>query len=191
MNHALSTKTLRGTVMDVGGGRDPDYFTYLQTEESVTIHSIDASITGIDFECDSLPAPDASVGTVLCCNVLEHIYHHQFLLKEMRRVLQPSGTLIGFVPFWTGYHPDPHDYFRYTDEALLRMLTDSGYRNIAIEPVMVGPLLANFNTIVLSLPRALRPLAYLWYAFWNWLFVSVRPDSIKRNPLGYIFTAHA
>lgn len=191
MNHALRDKTLRGTVMDVGGGRDPDYFEYLGREGDVTMLPVDASFTGIDFEHDPLPSPDASVTTVLCCNVLEHIYNYQFLLKEMRRVLCPFGTLIGFVPFWTGHHPDPHDYFRYTDEALVRMLTDSGYRDIVIEPVAVGPLLANFNTIVLSMPRVLRPLAYLWYAFWNWLFLLLRPESRKRNPLGYIFTAHA
>lgn len=191
MNDALRDKSLRGTVMDVGGGRDPDYFEYLRKDGEISMRSVDASFTGIDFEKDPLPAADASVTTVLCCNVLEHIYNHQFLLAEMRRVLAPSGTLIGFVPFWTGYHPDPHDYFRYTDEALMRMLTDVGYHDIVIEPIAVGPLLANFNTIVLSMPRALRPFAYLWYALWNWLFIALRPESRKRNPLGYIFTAHA
>ena len=191
MNDAFRSKTLQGAVMDVGGGRNPDYFDYLGKDAEVSMLPVDAAFTGIDFEKDPLPAADASVATVLCCNVLEHIYNHQFLLAEMRRVLAPSGTLIGFVPFWTGYHPDPHDYFRYTDEALARMLSDAGYRDITIEPVAVGPLLANFNTIVLSMPRALRPVAYLWYALWNRLFVALRPESRKRNPLGYVFTAHA
>lgn len=187
MNVAFADYTLFGKVTDIGGGHRPDYFEYFQKDETVQIEALDGSMTGIDFEIDTLPFADGSVHTAILANVLEHVYNHQFLLGEVQRILAPEGTLIGFVPFWVGYHPDPHDYFRYTDEALVRILTEAGFMHTTIRPLLVGPLLANFNTIVLSFPRALRPGIYLWYAFWNSLFLRLRPASSKRNPLGYLF----
>jgi SAM-dependent methyltransferase len=190
MNQALSGYSVRGKTLDVGGGHSPDYFQYLNILPSMSLEMIDGSESPIDFERDSLPFEKDTFNTMLLCNVLEHIYNHQFLLEEVRRVLRPEGELIGFVPFWIGYHADPHDYFRYTHEALLRMLTDAGFVNVKIVPLTVGPILANFNTIVLSLPRILRPVVYVWYLLMNAVFVALRPDSGSRNPLGYIFSAN-
>jgi SAM-dependent methyltransferase len=191
MNNAFCAYTLSGRTLDIGGGRNPDYFSYLKNAEGVAIEALDGSMSGIDFEKDALPHGDASIDTVVLANVLEHIYDHQFLLKEIRRVLRPGGQLIGFVPFWIGYHADPHDYFRYTHEALTRMLADAGFVKATVAALPGGPLSANFNTIVLSLPRFARPLAYLWYAPFDRLYVRLRPHSAGRNPLGYTFTATA
>lgn len=190
MNESLREETLRGCVVDVGGGRDPNYFNFLQHSEKIQIEIVDASISGIDFERDPLPFADGHVDTVLLCNVLEHIYAHQFLMREVRRILKEEGRLVGFVPFWVGYHPDPHDYFRYTKEALKRLLEETGFREIKIVSIGGGPILANFNTIVLSLPRILRPVAYLCYAVLDAFFLTLRPESRIRNPLGYKFTAY-
>ncbi len=190
MNYALESRVLSGKVLDVGGGRNPDYFSYIEHGPDVSVETIDGSVTGIDFEKDPLPYKEHSFDTVLLCNVLEHVYNHQFLLREISRMLTSHGTLIGFVPFWTGYHPDPHDYFRYTQEALERMFVDAGFKDIRIQSVGGGPLLANFNTVVLSLPYIVRPVLYCIYAILDALFVWIRPQSMKRNPLGYQFSAH-
>lgn len=189
MNQALTEYTLRGRVVDVGGGHAPDYFDFFKKSDSHTVEVLDGSMTGIDFEKDALPYAEGTADTVILCNVLEHIYDHQFILREVHRILAVEGTLIGFVPFWVGYHPDPHDYFRYTPEALTRMLSDAGLPDHTIRPIATGPLLANFNTIVLSLPRMLRPLAYIWYAAFDTVFLKARPNSAQRNPLGYLFVA--
>ena len=191
MNDALSEEILRGRVLDVGGGRNPDYFRYFKRESDAVVEAADGSISGIDFEKDSLPAEDGSCDTVLMCNILEHVFNHQFLLKEAHRILKADGVLIGFVPFWVGYHPDPHDFFRYTDEALQRMLQDVGFHSIRVRGVGAGPVIANFNTIMLSFPRVMRPLLYIPYVLLDTLFVFLRPGSTKRNPLGFVFTAHA
>lgn len=190
MNESLAHETLYGRVVDVGGGRRPDYFDFLQSANGVQIEVVDASISGIDFEKDPLPFTDAYADTVLLCNVLEHIYEYQFLSRQVRRIVKKNGQLIGFVPFWVGYHPDPHDYFRYTQEALVKILAEAGFVDIKIRPVGGGPLLANFNTLVLSLPRILRPVFYLPYAALDALFLLLKPKSGARNPLGFQFTAH-
>ncbi len=189
MNTGLRHVRVSGLVVDVGGARQPDYFEYMQKGEGVHIELLDGKISAIDFEVDTLPYPNAAVDTVVMCNLLEHIYNHNFLLTEAHRILKPGGSLVGFVPFWVGYHPDPHDYFRYTPEALLKMFTATGFTQVNIRPVGGGPLIANFNTIGLSMPRFLRPLVYLWYALFDRLYITLRPQSMQRNPLGFIFTA--
>ena len=189
MDEGLAAERVRGRVLDVGGGRHPDYFDYLQKEHVTSIEPVDVSISGIDFEKDALPYADSAADTVVACNVLEHIYNHRFLLGEIRRVLKAGGTLVGFVPFWVGYHPDPHDYFRYTSEALTRLLKDAGFTDVRVRSVGGGPFLANFNTIMLSFPRVLRPILYLPYATLDAFFLKLRPKSRERNPLGFIFRA--
>lgn len=191
MNRGLSDGTIRGKVVDVGGGRQPDYFSFLKREGNVTIEAVDASITKIDFETDALPYPNQSVDTAICCNVLEHIYHHAFLVGEIRRILKPKGTLIGFVPFLINYHPDPHDYFRYTKEALGHILRDAGFVEVSVREVGAGPILLNFNNIVLSLPRFLRPILLPLYYSVDALMLALRPGLRVRYPMGYIFVAHA
>lgn len=189
MNTALANEKIRGRVVDIGGGRSPDYFSYLQSEDGTTIEASDLSLGSIDFEKDSLPHTSGTVDTVLMCNILEHIYHYAHILNEARRILRPNGTIIGFVPFWVGYHPDPHDYFRYTHEALSKMLVEAGFEDIEIKHIGGGPFAANFNTLVLSLPRVLRPILYISYILLDRFFLFLRPRSAVRFPLGYIFTA--
>lgn len=189
MNHALSDKNISGKVVDVGGGRAPNYYQYLQIAEGTTIEPLDGSMSAIDFEKDPLPYETGSVNTVVLCNVLEHIYNHKFLLSECYRVLRPNGKLIGFVPFFVGYHPDPEDYFRYTNTALARMLIETGFRNVEIDSVGGGLLMANLNTIIMSVPRIIRPVLYIWTVFWDSLYIRLRPHMRSRAPLGYVLEA--
>lgn len=189
MNVALSREHISGKTVDIGGGRAPDYFSYLQQESGTTIEPVDGSLSGIDFEKDALPYKNNSIDTVLMCNILEHIYNYQHLLREGRRILRTGGTLVGFVPFWVGYHPDPQDYFRYTKEALVRMLSDAGFKDICVIEVGGGPFRANFNTISLSLPRFLRPVVYPFYVVADSIMLALRPLSRARNPLGFMFSA--
>lgn len=191
MNIRLSREYISGKVVDVGGGRSPDYFHYIQQQLGVVVEPVDGILSGIDFEVDSLPYGDGTTDTVLMCNILEHIYNHQRLLKEAERILRKEGRLVGFVPFWVGYHPDPQDYFRYTKEALRRLLHEAGFSDIAVCEVGGGPFRANFNTLSLSMPRILRPLVYPLYALVDELVLMLRPKIRERYPLGYLFTARA
>jgi len=69
------------------------------------------------------------------------------------------------------------------------MLSDAGLPEHTIRPVATGPLLANFNTIVLSLPRFPSAGGIPLYAAFDALFLKARPRSAERNPLGYLFVA--
>ena len=54
--------------------------------------------TVLEGDVEALPFADASFGTVLCTEVIEHIPDPSAALAEYRRVLQPGGVLIGSVP---------------------------------------------------------------------------------------------
>ncbi|MDB5266107.1 MAG: hypothetical protein JWM39_820 [Parcubacteria group bacterium] len=189
MNRAFSAFTLSGKTIDVGGGHHPDYFDYFQQEPGTQIEALDASLSGIDFETDALPYADASIDTIICANVLEHIFNYQHLTNEMQRILKPSGQLIGFVPFLQQYHPDPNDYFRYTRTALERILHHAGFNTVQVREVGGGPFLVNYNILMLSLPRILRVLLYPLHSALDVVFLSLRPGAAKRLPLGFTFSA--
>jgi len=187
MNQGFKEIALSGVVVDVGGGRSPDYFDYFDTKAVEKITPIDASISRIDFEKDPLPPADASVDTVVCANVLEHVYNYRFLVGQMHRVLRSGGKLVGFVPFLIQYHPDPHDYFRYTNEALTRIFEEAKFTDITIRSIGGGPFSANFNNLVLSVPRVISVILYPFYALLDRLFLALRPRARARYPLGFIF----
>jgi ubiquinone/menaquinone biosynthesis C-methylase UbiE len=54
--------------------------------------------TILEGDVEALPFADASFGTVLCTEVLEHIPDPSRALSEYQRVLVPGGVLIGSVP---------------------------------------------------------------------------------------------
>lgn len=54
--------------------------------------------TIVEGDVEALPFADASFGTVVCTEVLEHVPRPDAALAEIRRVLRPGGVLIGSVP---------------------------------------------------------------------------------------------
>jgi SAM-dependent methyltransferase len=188
MNHAFRSYTISGKVVDVGGGRSPDYYEYLQKGSDCKVEPVDTSLSGINFESDHLPQADGTADTVICANVLEHIYNHNFLISEIRRIMKGGACFIGFVPFLVNYHPDPHDYFRYTEEALKKMFETAGFKEIDIIVVGAGPFAVNFNNITLSLPLVVKVSVFPIYTLFDWLFTTLRPSSRRRYPLGYVFS---
>lgn len=190
MDAALDGRRLDGAfVVDVGGAKSASYLRRLKLLPDVRVESVDGATHQVDFERDALPYSDSAADAAICCNVLEHVYNHRHLVAEIRRVLKPGGALLGFVPFFVQYHPDPRDYFRYTGEALSRILGDAGFSQVSVEAVGQGPVGVCVNSLLLSLPRPLRPILVL--AAWPFALISarLRPGLRDRFPLGYVFEA--
>ena len=76
-----------------------------------------ANVTDLKYE-------DNTFDAVFCIAVLEHVYDYKKAISEMRRVLSPNGQLILSVPFAYPIHDAPHDYWRFTEYALKKMLSD-------------------------------------------------------------------
>jgi SAM-dependent methyltransferase len=187
MNEALKKYAVYGAVLDVGGGVNPSYYAFLQKKDGTRVQSVDGRNQAIDFEKDRLSAQDDSKDCVLLFNVLEHIYNHNFLAGELFRVVKKEGLVLGFVPFLVNYHPDPHDYFRYTEEALQKIFSAAGFTEVDVKPVGFGPGAVGFNALATLLPRvitaALWPACYLFDS----ALLKLKPQLRRRYPLGYLF----
>lgn len=188
-NFEFCNKELKGIVLDIGGGRNPDYFDYFNTSKVKKIIPIDGSISEINFENDEIPYDNDYADSVVCINLLEHIFNFQFVSNEIFRVMKPDGILFGAVPYLINYHPDPHDYFRYSKESLCLILSKSGFKNIEIVELGMGPFLVSLNSIIQSIPKFLR-IVLFYFAFNIDKFYIKKGYRVKeRFPLGYYFTA--
>lgn len=191
MNLEARNYEVYGKVLDLGGGKNPTYFNFLKVKEGTKILNLDGineeGKGKIDFEKDSLPFADGSADCLMAFNLLEHIYDYRRLLKEGARVLKNGGMFIGFVPFMINYHPDPNDYFRYTNETLKKIFTEAGFSNMKIKAVGIGPLAVNFNILAPFLPVFLRCILFPFYYCADKIILKFRPKMTERYPLGYFF----
>ena len=190
LNLALSAQELKGKTIDIGGGKDVDYLSFIKKDEVFELRNFDIK-TGdaVDFETEKLPLADGMYDTVLFLNVMEHIFNYQHIANEVVRIVRPNGQLIGFVPFLMWYHPDHSDYFRYTDEAIEKIFKQTGATNLTVTSIHWGPCIAACQMLLAWVPRLIRvPLFLIGYAL-DSLFISWRPVHASRYALGYLFIA--
>ncbi len=188
--------TLSGTVLDVGGSLTSVYHKNIKGTFTIEAADLSEDMTTnhtFDFE-KPFPLPDASYQGVLCINVLEHIYAYQNVLDEMYRILKPGGVTHVAVPFLIRVHPSPNDYWRYSEQTLRQLFTDTGFTSVTVTPIGTGVFGAAYSLThnvwrVGLLQWPLMKIACAADALLSWL----APNSsfTKRNyPLGYIVTAH-
>jgi len=83
-----------------------------------------------NLEC--LPFQNDSLAGIVSVAVLEHARNPAAQVAEMRRVLEPGGRVLCFVPFIQGFHASPHDYQRYTKEGLRQLFAEFEILNVAV-----------------------------------------------------------
>jgi SAM-dependent methyltransferase len=130
-----------GHLLDLGCGKVPLFAAYRDFVTEVTcvdwgnsLHNSDH----LDKECDltaSLTFDAGTFDTIILSDVLEHVPTPELLCREMARVLVPGGKLIMNVPFFYWLHECPHDYYRYTEFALRRLMEVSGLKIVSLSPV--------------------------------------------------------
>ena len=121
---------LGGRILDVGCGNKPyaglfsgDEYVGLEidTPENRTNKCADYYYDGRIF-----PFPDQSFDSVVCNQVLEHVFTPDIFLQEIQRVMKPGGKLLLTVPFAWDEHEQPWDYARYTSFGLKSLLENNG-----------------------------------------------------------------
>ncbi len=188
MNMSFRGVSLKGRVLDVGGGRKPDYYKYFDCSSASEIIALDGTLQKINFEIDQIPYEDNVFDTVVACNILEHIHNYAFLVNQISRTLRPKGVLVGFVPFLVQFHPDPEDHFRYTETALRRILENSQFAHVQIVPIGMGPIGVIINSCMFWIPKWVRPLFVGILVLFAKATVMYKPALVPRYPLGYFFT---
>ncbi|WP_156034964.1 class I SAM-dependent methyltransferase, partial [Pseudorhizobium marinum] len=131
-------KYAKGDLVDLGCGQKP----YGGIYSPLVSRSI-----GVDWESslhdnrhvdvfsdlnENVDLPDDSADTILCTDVLEHIFNPLRLWDEMARIARDEAILIVGVPFFYWLHEEPHDHHRYTRHALRRYATEAKFEVVEI-----------------------------------------------------------
>ena len=85
---------------------------------------------GVDIMGDvgSLPFLANSIGTLLCFDTIEHVWDIYAAFKEVARVLKKDGVAVISSVFNFKIHPCPHDFWRFTPEALDKLTEGFPYK---------------------------------------------------------------
>jgi SAM-dependent methyltransferase len=100
-----------------------------------------------------MPFAQHSFDLAVCLDVIEHLEDDLAALRELRRVVAPSGSLLVTVPayqwLWSGHDEVNHHFRRYTPRSLQRVAEEAGWRQVRS---------THFNSLLLPVAVLLRVL---------------------------------
>jgi SAM-dependent methyltransferase len=100
-----------------------------------------------------MPFANDSFDLAVCLDVIEHLEDDLAALRELRRVLAPTGSLLVTVPayqwLWSGHDEVNHHFRRYTRRTLQRAAEQASWRQVRS---------THFNSLLLPVAVLLRVL---------------------------------
>ena len=124
-------------MLDAGAGRAQyrGLFSHARYETADFLAVEGKTYAEQDYVCDlaDIPVEDERFDHVLLTQVLEHLPEPATVLAELHRVTKPGGTLWLTAPLFYAEHEKPHDYFRYTQFGMRRLVEGAGYQVEEIE----------------------------------------------------------
>ncbi len=187
-----------GLLLDLGCGHVPFYGMYKDLVTDCICVDWENSMHKnqfLDHSADlnqALPLESEVFDTIICTDVLEHIYKPHQLIAEMARVSKKDGKLIIGVPFYYWLHETPFDYYRYTEFALRQMIEDQGFKVISIDAYGGSPEI--FGDFISKHLSTVKPLLYIHNLIWRSIlslsFIKkISAQTSKKFPLGYCLVA--
>lgn len=130
-----NTKYIKGNVLDIGGkkiNRRGKFNSKQIKEVKWKYLNIDVS-TKPDYVASvyDMPLDNEAIQTVIFCEVLEYLEDPHKALKEIKRILDINGYMIGSIPFLSPVHGDnEYDQLRYTKQGLLNLFKSNDFEII-------------------------------------------------------------
>jgi SAM-dependent methyltransferase len=147
MYEHLASLSLRGVILDFGGGAKAEYVNLLDVEEYESVNIVEGiEPTYIIPKQPPLPNLGKTFENILSMNTFEHLFDAEPYLLWLRDHLQEEGCIYIFVPFMYRIHGSPEDYTRLTATWWFKKLNLLGYKNIEITHSGVGPFTAMYNS---------------------------------------------
>ena len=127
-------------VLDAGAGemRHSQHFKrqrYIGVDLGVGDSAWDYGKLDVIADLTALPFPSESFDACINIVTLEHVREPLAALKEIERTLALNGRALIIVPHEWEVHQSPHDYFRYTRNAMSYLLREAGFTYCGVDPV--------------------------------------------------------
>lgn len=180
---------LDGNILDVGCGSKPyqnlfiNKLSYvgLEYESSVLIEKkIQVEHT---YKGDKFPFEDQKFDSIVCFQVLEHVFNPEQFIGELNRVVKCNGKVLLTVPFVWDEHEQPYDFGRYSSYGLKALFERKGFKVIEQFKSTTG-FRAVLQLIMLSIYKALPKNKIVKY-----LIIPI--PNILVNLLSLIFSERA
>jgi SAM-dependent methyltransferase len=165
-------------VLDLGAG-ECKYAALLSHCRYVGIDLVSSSdkhdFSRIDVVADAsaIPFRDCTFDVALNLVVLEHVPDPELTVREMVRILKPSGLVFALIPLVRPEHLVPYDFHRFTRYGIQRLFEDNGLQVESLE----GSNGALWTAVhYMSLITKTQPLAkygrrsfrgLFWNRFWS------------------------
>jgi SAM-dependent methyltransferase len=184
-NIKLYSENIKGITLDIGCGRKPyEYlFTtqkYIGIDIEVSGHKHEDSHVDIFYDGVKIPFENNFFDSIVCFEVLEHIFNPGVLLSEANRVLKPGGTALFTVPFIWDEHEQPFDYARYSSFGLKYLFEKNGFKVIDSRKYVCNLRLLSLltNAYIFKVIKRIIPykIAYLF----------ILPFTAINNILGHV-----
>jgi ubiquinone/menaquinone biosynthesis C-methylase UbiE len=129
-------------VLDLGCGEGVSAAWFGELDDAVDWHGVDIEDSPevrarrsndprmASFDGVHLPYPPEHFDMIYCDQVLEHVQRPYELLAEVRRVLKPSGTLVGSVAYLEPYHS--FSIFNFTPYGMCTVM-----RQVGLQPTLI------------------------------------------------------
>jgi len=183
-------QNMRGLMIDLACGYQPSYYRYWRIDPNGLIRVDYNRENRPDVIADlniPLPFKDEVADYVFLFNAIYIFKEPENTLREIYRILKNNGILYLSSPFVFNECPEPHDYYRFTSEKIIELLTEAGFGEIEI--TRLGE---RFSAAVhLVSPFIPKPLRFPFY------FIAIFLDkiilwknlSLAPCPVGYFCKA--
>jgi SAM-dependent methyltransferase len=128
---------LRGPVLEVGTAGKPYWWTELRDMRPdlrwIGLDQEDGQRVDMVANIERMPeVPDRIFASIVCAEVLEHVWDPKAALRELHRVCVPGGVALVTTLFSFPYHPFPDDYWRFSRTCLRRLMVDAGFLDVEV-----------------------------------------------------------
>ena len=183
-----------GSILDLGSKKSGSNVTnFINSNENINYadkYSNNANDLKIDLEKNE-DLNDIEYENVLLMNVLEHVFNFKNCLNNSYKILSKNGNFYGSTPFFFRIHESPNDYFRYTEQSLIVILNEAGFKNISIKVIGGGIFLCFYDSIstIFNIIPLLNNLLLIFCQILDFIISLFSKNFKKIYPLGYFFFA--
>jgi SAM-dependent methyltransferase len=179
------SKNIKGMTLDIGCGSKP-YEKLFLSEKYIGMdirtsgHDHANSFVDVFYDGAEIPFGNDYFDSIVCFEVLEHVFNPDVFLSEACRVLKSGGIAVFTVPFMWDEHEQPYDFARYSSFGLSHIFRKAGFTIVSgkkyVTNLRILPLLANAYVYKIFRKLIRHKISYLF----------ILPITSINNLLGHL-----